>query len=68
MKSDLELRSVNLNSKDMKEVDKLIDYSNGDSVSRFIREAIREKLNKIKEEKKNGYRRRKSSLKRMENK
>lgn len=48
MKSDLELRSVNLNSKDMSEVDKLIDYSNGDSVSRFIREAVREKLNRIK--------------------
>jgi metal-responsive CopG/Arc/MetJ family transcriptional regulator len=48
MKSNLELRSVNLNSKDMKEVDKLIDYSNGNSVSRFIREAVREKLNRIK--------------------
>ncbi len=46
MKSNLVLKSVNLNSKDMVEVDKLIDFSRGDSVSRFVRDAIKEKLDR----------------------
>jgi len=44
----LKTYTINLDDKIVKEIKKILDKSNADNFSRFVREAIKEKLDKNK--------------------